>query len=197
MKKFTLIICSLLGCILSLAAQTKFAGIVVNQQFGNLVAELNSKYSLLEPDYKTCQAKGFDTNVLHRYRIDFLGDEDAELYAFPNLDNKDIVDRLEIRPSYLCNTKLKDAECERSIKEYAAYLKNIYEGKYGKAVEEITADEYKKITHHKWDLGDVILDIVLIEPKTNTFNVLNIPMRVNIEYQVKKDRIKTITTDDI
>lgn len=82
MQKLILIISSML-CCLSMIAQTKFSGIVINQKFSVLVKQLNTKYTIVEPNYEWYKAKGYDTYTMHRYYVNFLGDDNTELIVYP------------------------------------------------------------------------------------------------------------------
>lgn len=201
MKKNVFIIGFLLYC-LSLIAQTKFSGVVINQKFSDLVKQFNSKYTLIEPNYKECKENGYNTYVMHRYYINFLGEDNTELIVFPNLNEKDAVERISIRTPYWCYMELKDDKCETSLRAYMHNITSAYESKYGAAVVEIETNDYSKITHNKWDFNDVIIDVVLHEPNQHPANNLfHASMRVSVEYIVKykqvKNKGKDVSIDDI
>lgn len=201
MKKTIFIVGTML-CCLSVIAQTKFSGIVINQKFSDLVKQLNSKYTLVEPDYKECKAKGYNTYVMHRYYINFLGEDNTEMIVFPNFNENDAVEKISIHTPYWCYTELKDNKCEASLRAYMQNIKSTYESKYGTAVVEIKTDDYSKITHNKWDLDDVIIDVILYEPNNHPANnVLHASMRVSVEYIVKyklvRNKGKDVSIDDI
>lgn len=201
MKKLLLIALCVNLVTLS-TAQTKFSGIVINQKFSDLVKQLNTKYTLVEPDYEECKAKGYNTYVMHRYYINFLGEDNTELIVFPNLNEKDAVEKISIHTPYWCYTELKDEKCEASLRAYMQNIKSTYESKYGAAVVELETNDHAKITHNKWDLNDVIIDVILYEPNNHPANiVLHASMRVSVEYNVKyklvKNKGKDVSIDDI
>ena len=201
MKKLVLIAWFML-CCLSMIAQTKFSGVVINQKFSDLVKQLNTKYTLVEPNYEDCKTKGYDTYVMHRYYVNFLGEDNAELIVYPNFNEKDAVERISIHTPYWCYTELKDDKCETSLRAYMQHLKSTYENKYGAAVVEVETNDYSTKIHNKWDLNDVIIDIILYEPNNHPANnVLHASMRISVEYIVKykliKNKGKDVSIDDI
>lgn len=76
------------------------------------------------------------------------------------------------------------------------YIKSTYESKYGTAVVEIETNDYSQTIHNKWDLDDVVIDVVLYEPNENPLNKILSPMRVTIEYIVKY-KLNEVSVDDI
>ena len=201
MKKTIFIVGAML-CCLSMIAQTKFSGVVVNQKFSEVVKQFNAKYTLKEPDYKACKENGYSTYVMHVYYINFLGEDNTRLVVYPDLGVKDAVESISIETPFWCYTEMKDTECENSLRAYMQHLKSTYESKYGPATVEIKNDKYSTTTHNKWDLDDVEIDIVLSVPTNEPVNVaFHASTRVTVKYVVKsslvKNKGKDVSIDDI
>ncbi|MBO5673075.1 MAG: hypothetical protein J6S09_02150 [Paludibacteraceae bacterium] len=196
-RLFLLILCT--GVISFSFAQTKFAGVLINQKFTDLVKTLNAKYTLIEPNYEEYKKEGYSTHVAHKYYINFLGTDNTKLIVSPNYKETDAVASIRIKPPYLCFLSLKDAKCEESLRHYLQDLKNTYENKYGLAVLEVIEDNFAKETIYKWDLGDVIISVKLYEPFVDILN--RSAMTISVNYEVKYKHIKNkgenFTLDDI
>lgn len=196
-RLFLLILCT--GVISFSFAQTKFAGVLINQKFTDLVKTLNAKYTLIEPNYEEYKKEGYSTHVAHKYYINFLGTDNTKLIVSPNYKETDAVASIRIEPPYLCFLSLKDAKCEESLRHYLQDLKNTYENKYGLAVLEVIEDNFAKETIYKWDLGDVIISVKLYEPFVDILN--RSAMTISVNYEVKYKHIKNkgenFTLDDI
>lgn len=176
-----------------IVGQTKFSGIVINQKFTDLVRMLNTKYTLVEPDYEKYKKEGYPTHVAHKYYINFLGTDNTRLVVHPNYKENDAVESIEIDPPYLCFLSLKDEKCEESLRHYLQHLKTIYESKYGQPVLEFKTEYSVKETIYKWDLDDVIISIILYEP---TIDILGrSAMTVRVKYEVKYVHIKNKGTN--
>ncbi len=180
---------------LTMVAQTKFSGIVINQQFSTFCTEMSKKYKR-NPNHQIPEPNS--QQVLCEFYLTFLDIEGCHLNVFRK-DNSNEVQELAI---VIPSDKSVQSYGEKGLKHYVIGLKNfthvfeIYRKKYG--------NNYKRYTIERnswdeigveWKLSDVKILLEICRSKNSEDEEYHSP---TVMYIVEENRkYQNTTIDDI
>lgn len=199
MKKTIFIVGTML-CCLSVIAQTKFSGVIVNQSFSAFSEKMSNKFELITHDSPVLPIG--QKYLVNKYKLSFLGYENTELVVEKNYE-KDEVKLVRIIPPLHCYYWDNiDKSCVDYYNANAIVILSVYTKKFGEAQSDV---EIKKMTegeylynYYKWDRGDVIINLTMITGLSKSPDFwadITLFRDLYIEYVVKQNHEKVDIQD--